>query len=89
MFGIHALKGGVLLPIVYEYFMPFKGGYLEGYIEGYNPTDAAKEAVRHEIEELGSDIRDGEQSVKLVTSKGRCYQRIVKVDTVITYDCIA
>ena len=78
-----------MLPIEYEYFIPVNGDYLEGYIEGYNPTDAAKEAVKREIEELGSDIRDGEQSVKLVTPKGRCYQKIVMVDTVITYDCIA
>ena len=78
-----------MLPIEYEYFIPVNGGYLEGYIEGSNPSDAAKDAVKLEIEELGSNIRDGEQKVKLVDSNGRCYERTVKVDTVLTYDCIA
>ena len=45
--------------------------------------------LRHELEALGSDIKDGNQKVELVDVAGHCFERTVKVDTVLTYDCIA
>ena len=73
----------------YKYYIPLSvGNFLEGEIQAYDPEDAAKEAVRYEIEEVGNDIRDGNQLVKIVDGLGRCFNKTIKVDTVITYQCV-
>ena len=73
----------------YSYSITNGHDFLDGGLLADSPADAAIEAVRHELDVLGNDIRDGEVEVRVWNEKGRKFSKLVLVDTVVTYECVA